>query len=54
MSHGRQRRPSIRSMFTNLAHPMPPPRKLRLMLRNYWIRVQTGSNCCGHDGEPRC
>ncbi len=48
------RRPSLRAAFTNLQVPMPWSRKLRLMARNYWIRVRTGSNCCGHDGEPGC
>ncbi len=51
--HGRPR-PSIRSMFTNLGRPMPLHRKLRLMVRNYWLRVQNRSDCCGHPGEPGC
>jgi hypothetical protein len=47
-------RPSISSVFTNLQAPMPWRRKVRLLVRNIWIRLRTGSNCCGHYGEPGC
>jgi hypothetical protein len=33
---------------------MPLGRKLRLLFRNNWIKVSTGSTCCGHPGEPGC
>jgi hypothetical protein len=38
----------------NLRQPMPPRRKLQLVLRNYWIKVRTRSSCCGNYGEPGC
>lgn len=41
-------------MFTNLAQPTPLHRKVRLMVRNYWLRVKIFSDCCGHEGEPGC
>lgn len=28
--------------------------KLRLALRNAWIRVYRRSDCCGNDGQPGC
>ena len=28
--------------------------KLRLAMKNYWIRARTFSNCCGNHGEPGC
>lgn len=47
-------RPSPRAFFTNLAGPEPWARKLRLLLRNNWLKLQTLQNCCGHPGEPGC
>ncbi|MGB5932609.1 MAG: hypothetical protein WBH57_06050 [Anaerolineae bacterium] len=47
-------RPSIASFFTNLQAPMPLGRKVRLLLRNNWIKIRRQSNCCGHYGEPGC
>lgn len=47
-------RPSITSFFTNLQAPLPLRRKVRLLLRNNWIKIKTRSNCCGHPGEPGC
>lgn len=28
--------------------------KLRLLARNYWIKIRTLSLCCGNHGEPGC
>jgi hypothetical protein len=38
----------------NLRQPMPLGRKLYLIARNYWLKIRTGSTCCGHHGEPGC
>jgi hypothetical protein len=43
-----------RESLENLRQPMPLSRKLRLFLRNYWIKARTGSTCCGNHGEPGC
>jgi len=48
------RRPSLRAAFTNLQVPMPLGRKLRLMARNDWIRIRTGSNCTVRQTSPNC
>jgi hypothetical protein len=47
-------RPSFSAFLTNLQAPMPWRRKLALLVRNNWIKIRTGSACCGHDGEPGC
>ncbi len=47
-------RPSITSFFTNLQAPMPLGRKVRLLLRNNWIKIRRRTNCCGYPGEPGC
>lgn len=47
-------RPSLRAVFTNMQASMPMRRKLRLVLRNNWIKLRTGQNCCGNLGEPGC
>jgi hypothetical protein len=38
----------------NLRQPGPLLHKLRLFMRNNWIKVRTRSACCGHYGEPGC
>lgn len=43
-----------RDFLTNMHVEMPLWRKLRLAARNTWIKVSTGSTCCGHPGEPGC
>ena len=40
--------------FTNLRSPMPMARKVRLVLRNNWLKVYRRESCCGHHGEPGC
>lgn len=46
--------PGLRSFFTNMSAPMPWPTKIRLLLRNNFIKIKTRRNCCGHHGEPGC
>lgn len=48
------KRPSISSFFTNLQAPMPWGRKVRLLVRNNWIKLRSRRNCCGNYGEPGC
>ncbi len=47
-------RPRPRFFISNLRQPMPLGRKLRLLLRNNWIKISHGQACCGHPGEPGC
>jgi len=47
-------RVGLRNSISNWNQPLPFRTKVRLAARNYWIRVRTRSNCCGHDGEPGC
>jgi len=47
-------RPSLRAVLTNLQAPMPLGRKLRLIVRNNWLKLRALQNCCGHPGEPGC
>ena len=51
---GRVSGPSLRDIIENLRMPMPFGRKIRLMLRNYWIRIVRRQDCCGHPDEPGC
>ncbi len=46
---------SPRAIITNWReYDAPFATKLRLALRNAWIRVAKRQSCCGHDGEPGC
>ena len=47
-------REGIRNALTNWDQPLPFRVKVAKTARNLWIRVSTGSTCCGHDGEPGC
>lgn len=47
-------RPNLQAVIENLRHPMPWGRKLRLVVRNNWIKLRTRSDCCGNYGEPGC
>jgi hypothetical protein len=50
-----KRRQSIGNFATNWGRDdLSFGQKLRLQLKNTWIRVRTRSNCCGNDGEPGC
>ncbi len=46
--------PGLRETIENLRRPMPWRPKLRLILRNYAIRIVRRQNCCGHPNEPGC
>ena len=47
-------RPSLRAFLANLKGPQPWSQKIRLLLRNNWIKLGKLQNCCGHFGEPGC
>lgn len=46
--------PRFSPFFTNMAAPMPLPRKLYLVFRNNLIKLWKRQGCCGHPGEPGC
>ncbi len=47
--------PSPRAIFTNWReYDAPFQTKLRLALRNTWIKVRHRQSCCGNGGEPGC
>ena len=48
------RRGTTSEYMQNLRKPMPLSRKLKLILRNNLIKLNTGSSCCGNYGEPGC
>jgi hypothetical protein len=50
----RDRHGTVRETLENLRQPMSLHRKLRLIVRNYWLRIRTASTCCGNYGEPGC
>lgn len=45
---------SASESLQNLRQPMPPGRKVKLILRNQWRKMSTLSDCCGNYGEPGC
>lgn len=47
-------RPEVRAFLTNLSGPEPWTVKIRLLLRNNWLKLRRRQNCCGHPGEPGC
>jgi hypothetical protein len=44
----------LRNNITNWNQPLPFHVKVNKFARNFWIKISTGSSCCGHDGEPGC
>jgi hypothetical protein len=48
-------KPSVRVAITNW-HDYDAPffTKLRLLIRNNWIKIKNRSSCCGNLGEPGC
>ncbi|MBN1219381.1 MAG: hypothetical protein JXM69_10665 [Anaerolineae bacterium] len=48
------RRGTPREVLENLRRPMPLRRKVKLFLRNNWLKIRTRSDCCGNYGEPGC
>jgi hypothetical protein len=51
---GETRHGTASEALQNLRQPMPLGRKIRLVLRNTWIKIRTRSDCCGNYGEPGC
>ncbi len=49
-----EEQPSPRAVIANLWAPIPLGDKLRMIARNYWIRMVKRQSCCGHPGEPGC
>jgi hypothetical protein len=49
-----QSRFNARDLLTNWQQDLPLHVKVRLTVRNVWIRLATPSLCCGHPGEPGC
>jgi len=48
-------RPSARAIIANWrSFEGPFHVKLRLAVRNNWIKIRTRSDCCGNYGEPGC
>jgi hypothetical protein len=54
MSQAERPRPSPRAFITNLTGREPWSEKLRLLIRNNWIKLKNFQDCCGHPGEPGC
>ena len=55
VSDGRSGRPSPAAFFTNWRKYDAPLRtKVRLALRNNWLKLQRRSGCCGNHGQPGC
>ncbi len=49
-----ERRGTPQEALENLRQPMPLGPKLRLYVRNNWIKVRTRASCCGNHDEPGC
>jgi hypothetical protein len=50
----RKDRPEAESVVANLKVQMPLGKKLKLLLRNNFIKISKLQNCCNHPGEPGC
>jgi hypothetical protein len=50
----KDRKPDIKSFFTNLQAPMPFSKKIFLLARNNALKIAKRKNCCGNYGEPGC
>ena len=46
--------PNPDDFVDNYQVPLPWYEKARLTLKNNWIKLRTGSTCCGNHGEPGC
>ncbi len=49
-----ERKPDIRAFVSNLSGPETLSWKIKLVLRNNFLKLKTMKNCCGHLGEPGC
>lgn len=47
-------RPDAESVVANLNVQMPLGIKLKLLLRNNFIKIIKLQNCCNHPGDPGC
>jgi hypothetical protein len=49
------RRGTLGAFFSNFrTYDAPFLTKLRLAVRNNWIKARTRRDCCGNTGEPGC
>lgn len=48
------KKPNMRAFFTNLKVEMPLSKKIFLLVKNNFIKISKGKNCCGNYGEPGC
>ncbi|MDP2948972.1 MAG: hypothetical protein Q8P22_05495 [Chloroflexota bacterium] len=46
--------PDPRMFWRNLRAPIPLGQKLRLILRNNWLKLRLRQSCCGNLGQPGC
>jgi hypothetical protein len=48
-------RPNLGAVFSNF-HTFDAPflTKLRLAVRNNWIKARARKGCCGNNGQPGC
>jgi hypothetical protein len=53
-SEAPKRRPDLRVFFRNLRGHQPLGERLRLILRNNWLKVRRRRDCCGNFGQPGC
>ena len=50
-----EEKPSARTALQLFrTYDAPLPAKLRMVVRNNFIKMRTRKNCCGHNGEPGC
>ena len=49
-----KRRGTPQEVLENLRKPLSLRQKLRLIVRNNWIKIRTRSSCCGNHGQPGC
>lgn len=56
MSEGpRFGRPTLGAFFSNFGtYDAPLLTKLRLAIRNNWLKARARRGCCGNAGEPGC
>lgn len=47
-------KPSPKDFLANMRGHMPLGKKLALLVRNNLYKISSGTNCCGHPGEPGC
>ena len=51
----KQSRPTLGALITNWQRrDLGLGVKLRMQVKNTWLRLKRRSNCCGNHGEPGC